>query len=314
MPEQLSCRELATSSITDRIEALRWAVARLPLASDPEAVHDARVALRRLRQAWTGFADCLRSRGGERRRKIRSAERELGPLRDAEVRLHLLDLVLGPVAVSRDRSDDPRAATQYGQAVIQDRSDPLQPGLRGLEMEARRWLADATAAEISQQQETVVTMAFLNKLGKLTRPPNLDTGPAGDAAALEMAAAQLPKLFRDAAGPGHDRQLHERRIRIRRLRYRMELFGPVLPVEHEVVLRELRQLQGLLGRSQDLAVLVEWIHRASRQQQRELRPALRRLVVRVELEHEAAKEAAEPALRRLDESGWWHSAQQACCS
>jgi CHAD domain-containing protein len=254
----------------------------------------------------------MSSRAGERSSKIRSAERELGPLRDAEVRLHLLDQVLGPVAVSRDRSDDPRAATQYGQAVIQDRADPLQPGLRGLEMEARRWLADATAAEISQQQETVVTSAFLKKLGKLTRLPRLGPGLAGDAAAVEMAAAQLPKLFRGAAG--HDSQLHQRRIRIRRLRYRLELFGPVLPAEYEVVLRELRRLQGLLGRSQDLAVLVEWIHRASRQQQRELRPALRRLVVRVELEHEAASEAAELALRRLDESGWWHSAQQACCS
>jgi CHAD domain-containing protein len=312
VPEQLSCRELATGSITDRIEALRWAVARLPLASDPEAVHDARVALRRLREAWTGFADCISGRAGERRSRLRSAERVLGPLRDAEVRLHLLDQVLGPVAVSRDRSDDPRAAAQYGQAVIQDRSDPLRPGLRGLEMEARRWLADATAAEISQQQETVVTRAFLKKLGKLTGPPSLGPGLAGDAAAVEMAAAQLPKLFRGAAR--HDRQLHQRRIRIRRLRYRLELFGPVLPVEHEVVLRELRQLQGRLGRSQDLAVLVEWIHRASRQQKRELRPALRRLVVRVELEHEAANEAAEPALRRLDESGWWHSTQQACCS
>jgi CHAD domain-containing protein len=312
MPEQLSCRELATGSINDRIEALRWAAARLPLASDPEAVHDARVALRRLREAWTGFADCMSSRAGERSGRLRLAERDLGPLRDAEVRLHLLDQVLGPVAVSRDRSDDPRAAAQYGQAVIQDRSDPLQPGLRGLEMEARRWLADATAAEISQQQETVVTRAFLKKLGKLTRPPLLGPGLAGDAAAVEMAAAQLPKLFRGAAG--RDRQLHQRRIRIRRLRYRLELFGPILPVEHVVVLRELRQLQGQLGRSQDLAVLVEWIHRASRQQQRELRPALRRLVVRVELEHEAANEAAVLALSRLDESGWWHSAQQACCS
>jgi hypothetical protein len=37
-------------------------------------------------------------------------------------------------------------------------------------------------------------------------------------------------------------------------------------------------------------------------------------VVRVELEHEVAKEAAELALRRLDDSGWWRSAHQACCS
>jgi len=36
--------------------------------------------------------------------------------------------------------------------------------------------------------------------------------------------------------------------------------------------------------------------------------------VRVELEHEAANEAAVLALSRLAESGWWHSAQQACCS
>jgi CHAD domain-containing protein len=311
MPETLTCLELAQASITDRIEALRWGVARLPLASDAEAVHDARVALRRLREAWAGFADCMTSGAEQRGPKLRSAERALGPLRDAEVRLKLLDQVLGPVAVFRDRSDDPRATAQYGQTVVQDISDPVRPGLRGLDLEARRWLADTTAAEISKQLEKVLTRTFTRRVGRLTRPPHLGPGPASEAGAMGLAAAQLPKLFRNAGR--HDRQLHQRRILIRRLRYRLELFAPVLPAEHALVLRELRQLQGLLGRTQDLAVLVDWIHRASRQQQRELRPALRRLVVRVELEHEVAKEAAELALRRLDDSGWWRSAQQACC-
>ncbi len=151
------------------------------------------------------------------------------------------------------------------------------------------------------------------RLRELARTPVLPDHLPQPGAARNLAAVQLPQFFRNASrGHGEAAELHRRRVRTRRLRYRLELFAPVLAAEHEVVLEELRRVQGLLGRCHDLAVLEDWIDRASKQQQRELRPALRRLVVRVELEQESAQEAAELELARLDASGWWRSAELAC--
>ena len=305
-------RDLAAAALAERAEVLQWAAARLPLASDLEAVHDARVALRRLREAGRGFDACL-APARRRRRRLRAVERSLGPLRDAQVRLELLGEVLGPVAVSRDRSDDPRASVGFGRGVVSGGGAELRPGLRGLEAEARRWLADATAEEVAQRHQQMVGGPELARLRQLTRVPALrepflPLGPAQD-----LAAVQLPRFFRSASrGHGDAAGLHRRRIRTRRLRYRLELFAPVLPAEHQVVLQELRRVQGLLGRCHDLTVLLEWIDRAAKQQKRELRPALRRLVVRVELEQESAQEGAELELARLDSSGWWRSAELAC--
>jgi len=311
--ESLSVVDLARAGLTERAETLQWAAARLPLASDFEAVHDTRVALRRLREAERGFDSCLAPRSRRRGRRLRAVERALGPLRDAQVRLELLGEVLGPVAVSRDRSDDPLASAGFGRGVVAGREAELRPGLRGLEAEARRWLADAAAEEMSWRHREMVGGPNLSRLRRLARVPPMSQPLPGPVPGKDLAAVQLRRHFRKASrGQGDSAGLHQRRVRTRRLRYRLELFAPALPPEHQVVLQELRRLQRLLGRFHDLSVLVDWIDRAAKQQQRELRPALRRLVVRVELEQESAQEAAELELSRLDTSGWWRTAERAC--
>lgn len=313
MPDLPSVCELAQAGLAERAEALQWAAARLPLASDFEAVHDTRVALRRLREAARGFDTCLTPRARRQCRRLRRVERALGPLRDAQVRLELLGEVLGPVAVSRDRSDDPRALAGFGRQVVVGGDSELRPGLRGLEAEARRWLADAAAEEMALLHRRMVTGPYLERLRGLARAPQLAEPFSAAVPGRDLAAVQLPRFFRRAGrNPGAVGGLHRRRIRTRRLRYRLELFSPVLPPEHQVVLQELRRLQRLLGRAHDLRVLLDWIDRAAKQQQRELRPALRRLVVRVELEQESAQEGADLELARLDASSWWRSAELAC--
>lgn len=313
MSEPPSVVELARSALAERAAALQWAAARLPLASDFEAVHDTRVALRRLREAGRGFESCLDQRSRRRRRRLRAVERALGPLRDAQVRLELLGEVLGPVAVSRDRSDDPRALVGFGREVVAAREAELRPGLRGLEAEARRWLADAAAEEMSRRHREMVGGPNLSRLRRLARVPSMAEPLPVAVPGKDLAVVQLPRFFRQAGrGHGNSAGLHLRRVRSRRLRYRLELFAPALPPEHQVVLQELRRLQRLLGHFHDLSQLVDWVDRAAKQQQLELRPALRRLVVRVELEQESAQEAAELELARLDGSGWWRTAERAC--
>lgn len=307
----MDSRELAVATIGERAEKFRWALARLPLASDAQASHDARVALRRLRAAAVGFAACLR-RPDKWQRQLRRAEKELGALRDAEVRLELLDEVLGPVAVSRDRSDDPRTARGRVGSVVSDSSHVIRPGLRGLEMEARRTLADNTAAEIGELRHVALGAGAFRRYQRAARPPDFlkfISTPSG----VALAHRQLPRLFKRARRAARtEADLHRRRSEIRKLRYRIELFAPLLDVGHQTVLQELRELQGLLGRFHDLVVLAEWIEGSSRELRHELRPALRRMALRVELERQVAKEAAEAELARLDNVAWWSAAQAAC--
>jgi CHAD domain-containing protein len=312
LAELLLCCDLAASCLEDRSQSLRWALARLPLASDAEASHDARVALRRLRSAAIGFSDCL---APEKRwtRRLRWAEKALGDLRDAEVRLELLDEVLGPVAVSRDRSDDPRIAAEQGGPIVMDRASRIRPGLRGLEMEARRALADSTAAEIAKHRELALTEDAMRRYQSLAQPPQIRRGHKGVTPVILLGEQQLPRLFKRAGRGSHiGSDLHRRRIEIRKLRYRLELFAPVLGPGHQTVLQELRQVQSLLGRFHDLVVLSAWIDDSSRALRHELRPALRRLTMRVGLEQQVAKEGAESELGRLDEANWWSAAQAAC--
>lgn len=301
---------LAASTIEERAEKLRWALARLPLASDPEAAHDARVALRRLRAAAVGFSDCL-ARPKLWGRQLRRAEKALGGLRDAEVRLELLDEVLGPVAVSRDRSDDPRPAPGQGGSIVTDPARGIRPGLRGLEMEARRALADSTASEIGEFRHLALSAGAHQRFQRVASPPQFQAGQTSLAGSA--LAQQLPRLFKRAKrSTRSEAELHRRRGEIRKLRYRLELFAPMLDSGHQTVLHELRELQSLLGRFHDLVVLAEWIEGSSRELRHELRPALRRMALRVELERQVAREAAETELARLDEVAWWSTAQAAC--
>jgi len=293
------------TTIAERSEKLRWALARLPLASDAEATHDARVSLRRLRAAATGFAGCL-VQARQWRRQLRRAERELGGLRDAEVRLALLEEVLGPVAVWRDRSDDP------GAPIIGDGPSGTRHGLRGLEAEARRTLADSTAAEIAELRSRALSEKAAKRLQRVAAGPVVQKGGV-DPTAASLGARQLPQLFKRARRQTRtEAELHQRRGEIRKLRYRLELFAPVLGPGQRTVLQELRELQGLLGRFHDLAVLADQIDGSSRELRHELRPALRRLALRVELERQVAKEAAQAELGRIDQADWWAAAQAAC--
>lgn len=311
-PDGPTCAELAQPALEDRVQALRWATARLPLAGDQEAVHDTRVALRRLREAITALSQCLPRREQERLGPLRAAERLLGPLRDTEVRYELLVSVLGPVAVSWDRRDDPRAAAVYGASVIPGAGGP-QAGLRGLEASARGWLADSVAAEMTRERERLLGGRALARLGRLAKSFQVRDKRDAHEPARQVADRQLATLFARAAIPQRsERELHRRRIRTRRLRYRLELFGPALADGHERVEEELRRLQSLLGTFHDLAILVEWMDDTSRRSHHDLRPALRRLTVRVELEHQAAREAVEARLGELDSAGWWAAARRAC--
>jgi hypothetical protein len=288
--DQLSALELARLTLADRADQLRWAAARLPLAADLEAVPDCRMALRRLREVWMALGDQLEPQSSGPQRRLRQLSAELRPLERAEARIRLLLELGGPVGAGGEGGPS---------------------GWRGREPEALRSLLDSARLEEATLREQILSRRLISKL-EAAASLGAVVPPDGDAtSAVQLARARLPLLFEAASRSGRPLEPSRRR-RIQRLLHGLELFSPALARQHQVVLAELASLLVQLGQLREGRELVEWVDRAAKQGPADLRPALRRIVVREELETEAAQESAEIELSRLDQGGWWRTAALAC--
>ena len=290
MAEHLPARELARLTLADRSDQLRWSAARLPLAADLEAVPDCRLALRRLREVWMALGELLEPRSSAPQRRLRQLSAELRPLERAEARIRLLQELLGP------------AGAPGGVGA---------PGWRGREPEALRSLLESARQEEAALREQILSRRLISDLEAAAGLGALVHRDGDATEAVQLARAWLPLLFEAASNSGRPLEPSRRR-RIQRLLHGLELFSPALAHQHQVVIAELASLLAQLGSLREWRELVEWVDRAAKQGPADLRPALRRIVVRAELETEAAQESAEIELSRLDQGGWWRTASRAC--
>jgi CHAD domain-containing protein len=221
--------------IRQRLAALRRA---LPAAKDGDArsLHQARVATRRLRAALPVFGA---GRKAEKvARSVRRLTRLLGPARELDVSLVILDeLEANP--------DVPRAAIDRLRALIADERRRLQEHVR------------ERLDEFDMQKVRKRAIAAARKGG--------DEKAARDAEAAAWAreratrrARRLAAAMEHAAGLYLPDRLHDVRIAIKKLRYTLELDGVSREgrPRNAAALRSLQNMQDLLGRMHDLEVLI----------------------------------------------------------
>jgi len=209
---------------------------RIAAGEDPEAVHDARVATRRLRAAMDAAAD-LYPEGwyGPLHKEAKAITRALGRVRD-------YDVLLGHLA-----GDDHAKGTseRTGQ-------DYLAKRLRRDRRAERAAMRKRLARYDSRRFRKDVRRHF----GDGTRPvaPGEDQALRdGGRAFLRQRAAAL--LAFDAVLSGEEgppEPSHEARIAAKRLRYALELFAP----EDEATLSALKQAQEHLGDLHDTDVRI----------------------------------------------------------
>ncbi len=221
---------------TGRVLMLRqleeWARARSRLddPADHEALHDFRVALRRLRSLLRAFRspdDPLLPR--RLRRRLRRLAQATGEGRDLEVQIEWVRSQL-PEVVPRHRhgvrwllsrmEERQRIANQRFLAVVARRFDPLQDRIRSA-------LIDAGPDRPGAPAETPAAGA---RMGRVVRRWT---------AVLDSQIGSIRSIT-------DDRQAHAARIAVKRLRYLLEPFEAELPAIHPVIAR-LKQLQDLLG-------------------------------------------------------------------
>jgi CHAD domain-containing protein len=210
------------------------AAARVADPADPEALHDLRVALRRLRSTLRALGPLLADAIPEKQvRRLRKAARLTGPARDAEV-------LLAWLGAARDGLPGPyRGAFDWLVERVERRR---AAGLREVRGRVGRLLGRALPA--------------LTR--RLVRPPPPGSGaaPFGTALAalLRAQAVALRDAIRQVAGPEDVPAIHRVRIEGKRLRYLIEPLRGVPGADATEAVQALKRLQDVVGEWHDAQV------------------------------------------------------------
>ncbi|GIV84743.1 MAG: hypothetical protein KatS3mg052_1750 [Candidatus Roseilinea sp.] len=220
------------------------------LGEDNEAVHQMRVATRRLRTALRLFRDYLPSTAQALRDELRWMARLLGKVRDLDVQMARL---------ADWRSDDAPHALDDVTALLTRRREQAQAKLlRGLN---------------SARYERLVT--------KFTSFLRDDASLHAGEQYMKPARQEMPDLIRrrydklrklgDAIQQDSSpSEYHALRIQCKRLRYALEFATPLYRKAARAYLSRLTALQDLLGLLQDAYVAIEEMRRLSLASQHEL--------------------------------------------
>lgn len=241
---QVDC-EAPVTAAARQILQVRWEEARdraATITEDPpvSAIHDLRVATRRLRSAVRDFRRLIKFK------HLRPTMKEIGRLADA----------LGAV---RDQ-DVAIAALERFLGELKD--GPGRDGLRQLIAERQETRAGALKELRSMVASDAIADLDVRFTAALERAtPQADETTPGFAAAgtgiIAKSYRQLSHLSRGLYAPHRRRPLHRMRIAAKRLRYALELFAVCGGDEMEAAAREVAEMQTRLGDLHDCDVWID---------------------------------------------------------
>lgn len=228
-------RARSTLLLQQRVAALRR---MLPGArgGDVRAVHQARVATRRLREALPLIAA---GKAGRRLERVaKGLTGVLGTVRELDVALLMLEELAGLNGV-------PASAIATLRTAVADER-------RILQSEATKHIDDIDMDRLHRKALQVLE----RKIGQIEHPVDRQ---ARIVAARRRAARRAHRVEAavDAAGAIYlpDR-LHQVRIAVKKLRYALEIARDLSGSRAEARIRALKRMQDLLGRMHDLEVLI----------------------------------------------------------
>jgi triphosphatase len=260
------------------------------LGDDPEALHDMRVASRRLRAALSLFRMALPVRLNRLRDELGWVGGALGAVRDLDVQLEELDGWLtdlpesdrGPLAALRSLLEEQRGAAR----------------------------AELLAVLDSPRYERLV-----RSFGQALRAGPLRRSAVSRAPALAAAPDLVGKRFRSVrkAGKALDEtssptEYHTLRKRAKRFRYALEFVADVYPDRTKRLVKRLVAVQDILGDHQDANVAVQRLRALVTDRGRDLPPqtvfAMGEIAERYAREMERLRGEFPDAYRRLTGKAW----------
>jgi CHAD domain-containing protein len=231
--------EVIGAYLSTHLEALVTGDSRLR-AGEPDAVHEMRVATRRLRSTIQSFGFLLKPEAARLGSELKWLGDVLGAARDAEVlaghlRANLRELpaeqVIGPVH-ARIQRHFASVSGQAGEVVMQALDSARYFALLGsLEELARQPAPDATAAGTT---DVVLRDAVRRGFRKVSR--------------------RMRRASRVRPGPARDTALHQARKAAKRARYAAEAVAPATGRDGMRFARQMKKVQSVLGAHQDSVI------------------------------------------------------------
>jgi CHAD domain-containing protein/CYTH domain-containing protein len=211
---------------------------RLREGSDPEALHDFRVAIRRLRSTLRSYAPQLVDSVGKRDgKRLRSLARNTSESRDREVQLEMLDRI-------RTEDEVESAAIAWLHARVEGLKADADVRVHDVVEQRFPRIRNRLTERLAHYRGTV------NSARPDAREPFLGEVAAG---ALTVLGATLEARLAGLRDVQQQAGAHRTRIAGKRVRYTLEPFRPELPLAAKVVTR-LKRLQDDLGDMHDLHV------------------------------------------------------------
>jgi CHAD domain-containing protein len=230
---------------------------------DPEALHQMRVGIRRLRTAVTRFEPAVYLPKSASDKKIGRIARCLGNLRDLDVLKDSLE--------NLDQPDLPRKEQQFLQKALdvlsQQREEALDDVRTTFKNECYKSLKDSMKEWLEQPLyqplaslpiEQVLPDLLLPEVSQFLLHPGWLVG-------TKLLGTEIV-VPRDWNSQRVEQQLqtsgdilHSLRKQAKRLRYQMELFTDMYGESYTACITEVKTIQEILGAIQDSVVLEQWL-------------------------------------------------------
>ena len=245
---------------------------------DPEALHQMRVGMRRLRTAVTGFAPALLLPKVAKEEKIAKVARRLGELRDLDVLQDALQNQYLP-ALPTQEQDTLKKVLGTLEKRRQKSLEQVQTTLKGqsyqkLKQALQAYIEQPTYGELAEISiYEVLPDLLLPSLSKLFLHPAWLVGVKLEAGAIDVPSALNSEIVVQLLNT-HGDILHSLRKQAKRVRYQMELFTDFYGSTYEDYLKDIKEIQSLLGQIQDSFVLAEFLTDALDSEMTEQLPTL----------------------------------------
>lgn len=229
--------------------------------TEPEALHQMRVGMRRLRTAINGFAPALALPKSAQEQKVAKIARKLGELRDLDV---LQETLQNQIAILPTEEQD--ILEKVLASLGKQRKKTLEKVRTTLESSTyqkliagfKDWLEEPTYGELAEISiYEVLPDLLLPSISQLFLHPAWLVGvkvKVGEMEPKDLDSEQVRQLL-----DTHGDSVHSLRKQAKRVRYQMELFTDFYDDTYKNYLKDIKEIQGLLGEIQDSFVLAEFL-------------------------------------------------------
>jgi CHAD domain-containing protein len=230
---------------------------------DPEALHQMRVGMRRLRTAVSRFGLALDLSKSVSDKNIGKIARRLGTLRDLDVLKEALENTYRPNLPHKEQ----KSLQTAFDALAKQREDALEgvqatfkdEQYKSFKQGMDEWLENPSYLPVaSLPMQFLLPDLLLPEVSSLLLDPGWLVGTQAEKAEFViLKKLEAEKIEKELAINGE--MLHTLRKQAKRVRYQMELFTELYSESYSVYVAEVKNIQDILGSIQDSVVLGEWL-------------------------------------------------------